>query len=83
MIFAVERYMDAFKVKYERETVPGFAKREDKYHYFETEAQAREFLCHRAKINLENAEAKARAAKKRLQKCRRKFGMLDKGGSAE
>lgn len=76
MIYAVDRYTDVLKVKDKEETVPSFGgKREPKHHYFNTEEEARTFLIRRARIKLENSEAELRAAKRRLQKCERKFGL--------
>lgn len=76
MLYAVERYMDVLKVKAERETVPDWGgKRCDKYHYFDVEQDAKDFIIARAEQRSLEAENEFIVAKRRAQKCKRKFGI--------
>ena len=74
MIYAVDRYQDILKVKEKRETIPSFSGREDKYHYFDTEEEARAFLRQRADAACAKAEKSLALAIVRTKKCQRKFG---------
>jgi hypothetical protein len=73
VIWAVDKYQDILKQKAERETIPGYSGREPKYHYFDTEAEAKSFLRLRAKAECEKVEKLLINARKRVLKCEKKF----------
>lgn len=74
MIYAVDKYMDWLKLKDKRETVPGFSNAtEPKYHYFDTEREARDFIRKRAQDGVRKAEHALDKAIARSRRCYKKF----------
>ena len=61
MIYAVDRFMDHIRVKKEREYDSVF--KQDKYHYFDTENEARSFIRTRSLDAYYAAEAAAEKAR--------------------
>lgn len=74
MIYAVDKYMDSIKVKTERETIPAFGgTREDKYHYFDIENDARAFIRKRSLDAYYAVEAAVDKARNRHNRNCKKF----------
>ena len=71
MLYAVDKYLDQIRTKKERETLWGG---EYKYHYFETEDEARRFIVKRANDARVGAEKALVSARLRVIKCAKKFG---------
>lgn len=71
MIYAVDHYMDQIRVKAKRE-YDGILKK-DKYHYFDVERDARDFIRKRAQEAVRHAEAELDRALARSRKCYKKF----------
>ena len=72
MIYAVDKYLDVLKVKQEKE----FFGAEPKYHYFDTEDQAKHFIRERALQEFLKEEKKCEAARRRVNRVGKKFGAL-------
>ena len=71
MIYAVDKYVDRLFSTAKKET--GWND-EDKYHYFDTEQDAKDFIINRALTKVDLAESALRQAQKRYQKCLKKYG---------
>lgn len=76
MIYAVDKYMDAIKVKKEREYEPfgsNVGTENLKYHYFDTENEARQFIRKRSLDAYYAAEAEVAKAQRRHNKNCKKY----------
>lgn len=79
MIYAVDRYMDQIRVKKEREIVL----KQEKYHYFDTENEARSFIRTRSLDAYYAAESAAEKARKRHNRNCKRFPTINSDSSAE
>lgn len=73
-LFAVSKYFDQIKVKAEREFEMYTKPPVEKYHYFDTEQEAKTFIADRAFALVTAAERALTKAEQRYKKCLKKFG---------